>query len=47
MRAAGVRKILFSSTAATYGFHAEMPLREDSPQTPETPTARPSWPPSG
>jgi UDP-glucose 4-epimerase len=37
MRSAGVRKILFSSTAATYGFHAEMPLREDSPQTPETP----------
>jgi UDP-glucose 4-epimerase len=37
MRSAGVRKILFSSTAATYGFHAEMPLRESSPQTPETP----------
>ena len=37
MRAAGVRKIVFSSTAATYGFHAEMPLREDSPQLPETP----------
>ena len=37
MRTAGVRRILFSSTAATYGFHAEMPLREDSPQTPETP----------
>jgi UDP-glucose 4-epimerase len=37
MRAAGVRKILFSSTAATYGFHTEMPLREDSPQLPETP----------
>jgi UDP-glucose 4-epimerase len=37
MLAAGVRKILFSSTAATYGFHAEMPLREDSPQAPETP----------
>jgi UDP-glucose 4-epimerase len=36
-RAAGVRKLLFSSTAATYGFHAEMPLRENSPQTPETP----------
>jgi UDP-glucose 4-epimerase len=34
---AGVRKILFSSTAATYGFHTEMPLRESSPQTPETP----------
>ena len=37
MRAAGVRRILFSSTAATYGFHTEMPLREDSPQVPETP----------
>jgi UDP-glucose 4-epimerase len=37
MRAAGVRKILFSSTAATFGFHTEMPLRENSPQTPETP----------
>ncbi len=37
MRYAGVHKILFSSTAATYGFHAEMPLRENSPQTPETP----------
>jgi len=37
MRAAGVRQILFSSTAATYGFHAVMPLREDSPQIPETP----------
>jgi UDP-glucose 4-epimerase len=37
MRATGVRKILFSSTAATYGFHAEMPLREDSPQLPKTP----------
>ncbi|MGO9471720.1 MAG: UDP-glucose 4-epimerase GalE [Isosphaeraceae bacterium] len=37
MRAAGVCKILFSSTAATYGFDSEMPLREDSPQFPETP----------
>jgi UDP-glucose 4-epimerase len=37
MRTAGVGKILFSSTAATYGFHGEMPLREDSPQLPETP----------
>ncbi len=37
MRTAGVSKILFSSTAATYGFHAEMPLRETSAQTPETP----------
>jgi UDP-glucose 4-epimerase len=37
MRAAGVRRVVFSSTCATYGFHAEMPLREDSPQLPETP----------
>jgi UDP-glucose 4-epimerase len=37
MRAARVSRIVFSSTAATYGFRAEMPLREDSPQTPETP----------
>jgi len=37
MRTVGVRKILFSSTAATYGFQSEMPLREDSPQLPETP----------
>jgi UDP-glucose 4-epimerase len=37
MRTAGVHRILFSSTAATYGFHAEMPLYEDSPQLPETP----------
>jgi UDP-glucose 4-epimerase len=37
MCAAGVRRILFSSTAATYGFRAEMPLSEDSPQLPETP----------
>ena len=33
----GVRRILFSSTAATYGFHVTMPLREDSIQVPETP----------
>ncbi len=34
---AEVRRIVFSSTCATYGFHDEMPLREDTPQTPETP----------
>lgn len=37
MRRAGVPRVVFSSTAATYGFRAEMPLREGSPQTPETP----------
>jgi UDP-glucose 4-epimerase len=34
MRTAGVKRIVFSSTAATYGFRAEMPLHEDAPQTP-------------
>ena len=43
MRTAVWRKILFSSTAATYGFHSEMPLREDSPQLPETPHGTISW----
>ena len=37
MARAGVKKIVFSSTAATFGFHAEMPLREDAAQRPETP----------
>jgi len=33
----GVRKIVFSSTAATYGFDNEMPLTEDSVQAPQVP----------
>ncbi|MGE3818783.1 MAG: UDP-glucose 4-epimerase GalE [Isosphaeraceae bacterium] len=37
MLKAGVRRILFSSTAATYAFNVPMPLREDSTQRPETP----------
>jgi UDP-glucose 4-epimerase len=37
MRRSGVWRIVFSSTAATYAFNTEMPLREDSPQIPETP----------
>lgn len=37
MQAAGVRRIVFSSTAATYGFHAEMPILEESARIPETP----------
>ena len=37
MRKAGVGRIVFSSTCATYGLHDEMPLREDTPQLPETP----------
>lgn len=35
MRAAKVERIVFSSTAATFGTRTEMPIREDSPQTPE------------
>lgn len=37
IRAAGVDRIVFSSSCATYGSHAEMPLREDAPQNPEHP----------
>ena len=37
MRASGVPKIVFSSTAATYSFDAEMPILETTPQLPQTP----------
>lgn len=37
MVGAGVTRIVFSSTAAIFGFDAEMPLREDARQAPETP----------
>ncbi len=37
MRAADVPRIVFSSTAATYAFGVEMPIRESTPQVPETP----------
>lgn len=37
MRTAGVSKIVFSSTAATYAFGVEMPIRETTPQVPQTP----------
>ncbi len=33
----GLKLIVFSSTAATYGFDNEMPLREDSAQAPKVP----------
>jgi UDP-glucose 4-epimerase len=35
-----VLRIVFSSTAATYGFTDKMPLREDSAQVPEVPYGR-------
>ncbi len=37
MRTVGISKIVFSSTAATYAFGVEMPIRETTPQIPETP----------
>ena len=37
MRQSGVSRIVFSSTAATYAFTTEMPLRETSSQIPQTP----------
>lgn len=37
MRQASVSKIVFSSTAATYAFGVETPIRETTPQRPETP----------
>jgi UDP-glucose 4-epimerase len=37
MRASGVRRIVFSSTTATYGEPEKMPIREDFPQKPINP----------
>jgi UDP-glucose-4-epimerase GalE len=37
MREAGVDKIVFSSTCATYGIPSEVPIRENSPQLPVNP----------
>jgi UDP-glucose 4-epimerase len=40
MRAAGVRRMLFSSTCATYGMTPKVPMSEDTPQEPYSPYAR-------
>jgi UDP-glucose 4-epimerase len=40
MREFGVRKALFSSTAATFAFTDKMPLTEESPQVPVVPYGR-------
>ncbi len=40
MRAAGVAKIVFSSSCATYGEPERMPIREDTPQRPVNPYGR-------
>jgi UDP-glucose 4-epimerase len=40
MRGAGVRRLLFSSTCATYGLTDECPMSENVPQVPCSPYAR-------
>jgi UDP-glucose 4-epimerase len=40
MRAAGVDRILFSSTSSTYGLSAEVPMTEETPLQPINPYAR-------
>ncbi|MCP4249424.1 MAG: UDP-glucose 4-epimerase GalE [bacterium] len=40
MRRAGVRRMLFSSTCATYGLTPKIPMSEDAPQDPCSPYAR-------
>lgn len=40
MRAAGVRRMLFSSTCATYGMNPKVPMAEDAVQDPCSPYAR-------
>ena len=40
MRAARIKKIIFSSTAATYGEPLKIPIRETHPQTPVNPYGR-------
>src|SRR4028119_9652 len=45
MRAADCRRIVFSSTAATYGEPEQVPIREDAPTRP-TNTSAPTKPPA-
>ena len=40
MRAAGVKRMLFSSTCATYGMTTEVPMNENTRQDPFSPYAR-------
>lgn len=40
MRTVGVKRMLFSSTCATYGMTPKVPMSEDSPQDPFSPYAR-------
>ena len=40
MRAAGVKRMLFSSTSSTYGLSDQIPMSEETPQIPVNPYAR-------
>jgi UDP-glucose 4-epimerase len=42
MMAADVKVLIFSSTCATYGVPTDLPIREDHPQLPISPTEKPS-----
>jgi UDP-arabinose 4-epimerase len=39
----GIRRIVFSSSAAVYGIQDKMPLTEDSPKSPVSPYAETKW----
>lgn len=43
METAGVRKFVFSSTAAVYGIPKEIPITEDSPKEPINPYGQTKW----
>jgi len=43
METAGVRKFVFSSTAAVYGIPREIPITEDSPKEPINPYGQTKW----
>jgi len=43
MLAHGVKRVVFSSTAATYGVVEEVPLKEDHPKNPCNPYGRTKW----
>jgi UDP-glucose 4-epimerase len=44
MAAAGVPRLVFSSTAAVYGEPETVPIPQSAPPGPAAPTAAPSWP---
>ncbi|MBM4104584.1 MAG: UDP-glucose 4-epimerase GalE [Planctomycetes bacterium] len=43
MEAAGVRKFVFSSTAAVYGMPEQIPITEDTPKSPINPYGETKW----